>query len=231
MIWDFHNKRRGSKDGYAIYFEPIDGDLKKVRLVDETVDYGSSPIPRVDYFVSGRPVETSHLPLRVSLSYSDSARVKRENVNLPDYAVAHLANLVSDKFRALVEQLDPGVHQFVPVNIEWKNGEVDERPYFWFAPATRLYALDVEKTEPAMREMPDLPTFVRPDPSKPAHFFDGRGPSSTWVPVFRSDVVSGHDVFCAMDFPRKIFISDRLKQAFEDAGLTGWGVHGPYQLG
>lgn len=55
-------------------------------------------------------------------------RPKNRKGNLPDYAVYRIALVCSERFREVIEAHDPGVHQFEPVQIIWKDGTVDERP-------------------------------------------------------------------------------------------------------
>jgi len=53
---------------------------------------------------------------------------------------------VSSRFKELVEQFEPGVHQFVPVDIyHSKNGE-PVATYYWFIVGQRLDSVDRERT-------------------------------------------------------------------------------------
>jgi hypothetical protein len=54
--------------------------------------------------------------------------------------------LVSPRFRALVEQFEPGVHQFVPIEIYKSRKGEPVATYFWFIVGQRLDSVDREHT-------------------------------------------------------------------------------------
>lgn len=89
-------------------------------MVDKSPDRSATRIMKMDAFWSGRRIETEHL--------SKKMRPKNRKGNLPDYAVYRIAQVCSERFREVIEAHDPGVHQFEPVQIIWKDGTVDERP-------------------------------------------------------------------------------------------------------
>ncbi len=233
MIWKLNEHSYGDKDGYAFYFQPVDGNFGKVRLLDETVDIGKWEIPSTDYFNCGRHVQTEHLPRKIYPVYGRTDTNKhlvRGKAQLPGFTRLHGANLVSDEFRRVIEKFDPGVHQFVPVSIEWADGDVEAVPYFWFAVGKRLFALDPEKTQPPVAELPDGPGWVRPDPSRPAFIFDTRVTPTKWAPVLRSEVVRDSDVFCTAEMEGHLLVTDRVKVALEETGMRGLHFMGPYQF-
>ena len=135
--------------------------------------------------------------------------------------------MASAAFRDVVEAHDPGVHQFVPVRVENTKGERVEKDYFWFAPGHRIFAMNAEKTEPPMMMYPDEPNVVNPHSDRLPGFYMPRPPVEAWKPVFYKDKIGDRDLFCDGEYPGKIFISDRLKQAFEEAGLIGACGRGP----
>ncbi|MGE0630399.1 MAG: DUF1629 domain-containing protein [Hyphomicrobiaceae bacterium] len=58
--------------------------------------------------------------------------------------------LVSDRIRSTVEELEPGLHQFIPMELvapnAWKRLLVDTQ-YYWLNCCTRLEAIDISRSE------------------------------------------------------------------------------------
>jgi hypothetical protein len=50
--------------------------------------------------------------------------------------------LVSVKLRDLIEELEPGVHQFQPIELIWKKDESHAADFFWFNPCNRVDGID-----------------------------------------------------------------------------------------
>lgn len=215
MIWMLLEKgvSTGDDDGFAVYFEPLDGDIDKVETFDTSIDIGNWALLPSEAFASGRRVHEEHLPTRIRPSLS-RGHPKKSAVNLPDYFDVEHGQAVSDRFRQIVERLEPDTHQFVPVDLVWKSGEVVETPYFWFIPTVRLFALDPEQTTPELTE---------------AGFFRISTSTDDWGMVFRSSIVANHHVFCTGEMSDYIFITDALKTALEEAGIKGARYRGPYQ--
>src|SRR5262245_38509079 len=111
---------------FSYGMKALDGDLKLIKPVDMTQDGGIEIQPMGGKF--GRPLETAHLPTRIRIEGP-----RRALTDLRDgYGI-----FVDAKFKAEVEKLDPGVHQFFPVAFVWEDGSpAAER--FWFNPCHRL---------------------------------------------------------------------------------------------
>ncbi len=105
------------------------------------------------------------------------------------------------------------MHQFEPLEILDRNGQPEERDFYWFFPSTRLHALDPERVVPPLNEL---------------GYYD-KTPPPEWHFVFREEVVRDHDVFCTAELRNLIFVSDRLKQAIEEAGFPGIRFRGPFE--
>ena len=65
--------------------------------------------------------------------------------------------IVPETFRAILEELEPGVHQFFPLTLEWKDGTPIERGAgrgrspdgnvrYWFNPCNRIDGVDPVNT-------------------------------------------------------------------------------------
>ncbi len=85
----------------------------------------------------GRPVRTEHVPTRM-------AWLDRQGHPIPDFDNGLILN-VSDRAKALVERLEPGVHQFLPVDYYDARGDLVERRHFLIV-CNRLDSLDRART-------------------------------------------------------------------------------------
>ncbi|TJV04208.1 MAG: DUF1629 domain-containing protein, partial [Mesorhizobium sp.] len=74
---------------------------------------------------------------------------------MPADLMMHNSFFVSGKFREVVEKLEPGLHQFVPVELLWKDGS-HAASYFWFYPCNRIDGMDREQTTHEFREKSGL---------------------------------------------------------------------------
>ncbi|RWO81344.1 MAG: hypothetical protein EOS18_11295 [Mesorhizobium sp.] len=73
----------------------------------------------------GVPIDPTHLPTK---------KVGGGKI-MPADLMMHNSFFVSGKFREVVEKLEPGLHQFVPVELLWKDGS-HAASYFCFTHAT-----------------------------------------------------------------------------------------------
>lgn len=189
MIWLLCAKDMRDPDSPAVFYEPLDGDMKKVKLVDTSVDFGKWGIQRMEQWASGRWVDPTLVPTRLTMTSSHGGRLKRDATVVPDFIHCLFAQLVSANFRSVVEQYDPDQHQFLPVRMEWKSGEWVGKDYFWMAPGNRVFAMDVIKTQPPMIELRSGPDWHNPRPDRPAKRFAIGEPINTWTPVFIRDEI------------------------------------------
>jgi hypothetical protein len=218
-------------DGYGYGWQPLDGDMSKVRPVDRTVDFGFPEQFGAMWFRYGRWIAREHLPTLWRAISSSGKPVPRARLDPPDIESTHLADIVSQGFRDIVERFEPGIHQFEPFPIVHANGERDERPrYLMIAGQRVVISLDQTRTRPPMRQFPERPDLIKPDPAKPLHFF-ARGTSTTdWAPVFLREAVAGRHLFCTADFSGTLFVSADLRGALEEAGMRGATFLGPYAV-
>jgi hypothetical protein len=94
--------------------DPKDYDPKKLTLEDMTHD-GGLFMGYDRSLISGRRVKTEGLPTKVQ--WWDRRPV-------PDFEIIHSPTMiVSQRFRDVVEAVEPGVHQFEPVEYVTKQGE------------------------------------------------------------------------------------------------------------
>lgn len=217
MIWILTHDSLSDKAGLAFDFLPLDGNIQKVRIKDLTIDIGINPINSVHHFGCGRALDTTLLPTRLKPAYDRGGGDAAKNaLKVPDFFGVALAQVVSEKFKSIVDSMDPGAHQFYPVQIVWKNSKAEPLTCFWFAPGLRLFAFDHQRTSPPVSPIS-------------GQFRQGT-PLDQWAPAFRQDVVAEHSLFSAAEFPGAIFVTDRLKEALEQAPLKGLRFIGPYAL-
>lgn len=230
MISILSSTLASTTDGYTYAWEPLDGNMSKVRPVDLTIDFGYPEQLGARWFRYGRWISREHLPTRWRATYGDKP-VPRAKLDPPDIGFSHLADIVSQRFRDIVERFEPGIHQFEPFPIVHANGEKDDRPFYLMIAGQRvIISLDQTRTQPPMKEFPERPGLVKPDPAKPLYSFNSGTPIKDWAPVFRQEAVAGRHLFCAADFRNFLFVSADLRKALEEAGMRGATFLGPYPV-
>lgn len=104
---------------YKVNFRNLDGDPYKIEAVDATPDGGISIMRHPT--ISGRAIKTEFVPTKIE--WQDSQPVPE--VDQPFGILS-----VPDRFKEIVEQLEPGVHQFLPV--EFVDVEGNHLAHRWF---------------------------------------------------------------------------------------------------
>jgi len=127
--------------------EALNGDPFKVEADLEFDQYGTyfdtdGRVIQSTMEATGYPVKTEHLPTKVRFGGR-----KRER----DFDMNASMMVASDKFRDVLEGLEPGVHQFVPFEATWKDGS-SAGEWFWFFPGHRIDGMDREATTHPYRD-------------------------------------------------------------------------------
>lgn len=129
-------------------FDVLDGGYQAVRdarILDTTPDGGGRRFRGPLY---GREVDPDSVPRRV--------RALRRYRRLPDWNyVAVSCLLVFDQIRRFVEQFESDFHQFIPVEVSFKDGRTAP-PNFWIVPCVRLDVLHRGLTVPPVDEEKNL---------------------------------------------------------------------------
>ncbi|NMJ44427.1 hypothetical protein GWK16_24495 [Roseomonas sp. JC162] len=137
---------------------------------------------------------------------------------IPDFVPIHGRLSVSPEAKALIEEFEPGIHQFLPVEIERRrstrpiyrlDGRVLDTPYYVFFPQVMLDAVWVERSEVAVRPRLHGPPSVNPKSSRDLDKL-----------VLHREIVAGHHVWrghyqCHMD----LFFSNALAHEIEKRRL------------
>lgn len=197
--WGFEPKRNwDGEDGTA---PPI----PVLHLVD---DGGVSS----DSYHAGLPVDGGNFPKWVR--WSDPG-----GNSVPDFDNTPFLS-VSEKAKATIEQLEPGVHQFFPVEYRDKDGRPSSIRY-WFVPCNRIDSVDRSRSNMVLRHGRQwmspknasrlgeiLPGNV--DVGKPAAY------------VFNLKAIAGRHIWRDKHIGgATCFISDAMGDAFKLANLTG----------
>ncbi len=115
----------------------LDGDVFKVEVADLTPDEGFWPETGLSFVADvGRPARPEHMPTRVEW---------RDRAKLPDVNKISGALVVCDRLKDLVEQFEPSVHQFLPIDYVNTKGEPIGRRWF-FIPCVRIDSRDRRQT-------------------------------------------------------------------------------------
>lgn len=144
---------------------------------------------------------------------------------LPDFMDARLAgyvSVVSDRLRAMMEDLEPDVHQFIPMTILRSPGDAYEGPFFYLVRQTLAQGMIPERSPAAMiedRGEGRRLIKMHPKASNPYDF------------VFNSSVVGNlHYWEDASDQRKKTgttyfitgkLVSDTFRERFRAVGMTG----------
>lgn len=203
-----HQLRQGSKmlDGRQLVVEDIvavDGDPSKVVHRDKSDDGGL--YVKDTMFDTGRPIQTEHFPT--------TWKRKPSKNPIPDAMSAWKGNLfVSERFKDLIETLEPDIHQFLPATIMTRGNVVAKMHYF--VVCNRLDALDptacIPPLEPGARRYAGV---KKPDDKL----------------VFDARKVAGHHVFRDKRvFGR--FVSEELRDAIEAARFEAVDLRGAIQM-
>ena len=114
---------------------PLDGDLRLVRLIDPTQDDGWIFNGVASYDV-GRAVYPDHMP----------TRARREGAGLNIYPKRDFHHMMGEPImsaaaRDLIEEMEPGMHQFFPVEVTIGKDDAPYGTYYKFVLGSRIDTL------------------------------------------------------------------------------------------
>ncbi|WP_232820846.1 DUF1629 domain-containing protein [Thalassobius sp. I31.1] len=178
----------------------LDGNADKIGLVDATPDDGTRIISSA-YWV-GRPIKSDGIPTKLERKPWDLKRIPLLDVET--YLSGTL--LVPQSFKDLMEELEPDVHQFWPMDIYVK-GECVARKY-WFIACNRLRTLHPTACWPPLNER----GFWDPTPDMNERQNDRR--------VFSTEAIGSHHAWVDKAENLCLF-SDVFAERLMGLGLTG----------
>lgn len=150
------------------------------------------------------------LRVRVPEEMYPDRLVLRKGSPLLDYDTSDAGRVVSQAFRDLVEEFDPGVHQFVPTAVEDHDG----------TPLTTHYFMRILRPINAIRteggDLRPVGSNGIPDDTEPLTIND-----LSKFSVY-ADQIKGFGAWRDMRSKRHSFFSEALWQRLKAAGLTGF---------
>ena len=187
----------------ADYILPVDGDLRKTEFID-TSDDGGARVRNGD-LRAGRALKPDKIP----------TKAKREHPApqpLSDFYPAGGAFYVSDRFKALVEAFEPGVHQFFPVTV--KSGNKHLGSLYLFNICNRIDGMDYDACIP---------------PILPGHrVYSGLSQPGEKIVLSRRKIAGVH-IWRDKRSTIEVFISDAFCAAMRAADLVNPQASGPVE--
>ena len=158
----------------------------------------------------GLPIDPDIVPRRAFIQ----TKAKR----LMDFVSLRFRKGVTDAFRQKVEELEPGVHQFIPVEIFTRDGEPVEKTYYLMNVCHRVDAIDEEKSIVTWKGIPGI--------EEKRHCIMWGLPEGytkeTWHKnyrlVFKKELIEGMCMWIDRRYPG-LFYSDELFEFVEKAKL------------
>ena len=192
MVWSM-----GFDDGFkvTIGMRELDGDLRKVEYVDATPDWpgvggGFEP----GDLELGRAIKPDHLPTRVQWDGP-----KRSGV--PETLRGRQMMLVNDRFKDVIERFEPGIHQFFPLDLVWKDKTLAQKMHM-FNICSRLSTTDRSLSTAEMSRGGMLE------------------PSSGSI-IFNLTQIGSHHIWIDKHMYAGVYVSDALHDALIEAKITG----------
>ena len=197
MVWNI-----GFDDGMGVTYSmmEIDGDIRKIEYVDRTYSMGSvaGGFDNGDLNL-GRAIKSDHVPTK--LLWDGPASRK-----LPDAMFGRGMVKVSDRIKTIIEQFEPGLHQFFPVDVYFKSTNELARKMFYLNICTRLDSVDRELTTCPMGSV-----MWRPDQGGEL--------------VFNLDQIGNHHLWHDKHILHGWMMSDALQAALVNNNITGFVFH------
>lgn len=152
------------------------------------------------HLMTGRKLDIGPVWLRIKLG--------KPYATLPDILQMHGPWMVSEIFRKIVEEREPGVHQFFPIELEIASGGAELGPRYMLNVGQTLTAISVDRSK--------INWGTRADGSKWAY-----PPGADDDLVATRCAIVGKSLWNDRLYSVNRFISDDLKTAFDGAGVQG----------
>jgi len=200
--------------GYYVEYETLDGDMDAIRLIDDTPDEGGKPLT----FGGGRPIDPTHVPTRVK--WND-----RKKQPMADFNGGPIRS-VSARAKALIEEIEPGVHQFLPVGFVDIDGDFLEHRWFLIV-CNRLDTIDRDRVRGYImrtarngwkRWMPVSDLVRRQEFEQIPSGYDIEQPSRM---AFNLEQIGSAHLWIDKHLESGIYLSDAFDAAYRAAGLNG----------
>jgi hypothetical protein len=200
-----------SEHGFIVNVDMLDGNPAAIRSIDEEPDGGVA----FKGFTSGRRCH-------VDKGFPTKMRwLGPLNPPIPDFNQSTLLN-VSERAKAFIESIEPGVHQFVPVDYVDKQDRFVETRYFWVI-CNRIDSVDREHTTFILRKGKMWCSVSDIAEDEPELLPAGVDPKTPNRLVYNSTQIGGAQVWRDKHFGGGfIQTSNRFAHALQQSGLTGF---------
>jgi hypothetical protein len=181
---------------YRPIFDVLDGDYSKIENIDTSPDGGLDAgrfTTGSDAARNGRRIKPEFVPTKILW--------ESEPDSISDYFTPRTVPCVSERMKAIIEQFEPDVHQFFPVDVVGKNGDLFAKHYL-FIVCNRLDSVD-------RKNMPYELIGGR---------WNGTGPLN--VIIFNRRQIGGAHVWIDKHVGNTILVSSALAAALKKTKLT-----------
>ncbi len=161
-------------------------------------------LPDLDWMKTGAAIDASILPKTLKLM----SGAKKLHAFIPALACGPF--VASDEFRAIVETMEPGLHQFVPVEVVYKDGRVSDLPYFFVNIMQVLNSIRIENS--------NVYWVAPPNPHHPGALSQSAGPFKL---TLNKTIVAGKHFWRERLFNYGVFFSDELMERCNALKLRG----------
>ncbi|UWQ36907.1 MULTISPECIES: imm11 family protein [Leisingera] len=189
------------------YFEGMDGDLGAAEVADTTPD-GGTRIGKASWHVGRSVIAGKNFPTKLKRSGPGIKRAKLLDVNRQTGGL----DLVNQAFKDIVEEFEPGMHQFFPMEYYDSKGKVKIGDGYWMVICQRLDTLHDTLCVPPRNERGFIDEFNEE--------YKGRDKSLDRI-VFDKGKVPGHHMWHDKFLPMSFLFSNTLAERLIEAGLTG----------
>ena len=193
MVWSI-----GFDDGFLVTHSmmELDGDLRKIEYVDTTREMktvgGGFETGELN---CGRPIKPDYVPTKFAWGGA-------KNRKLPDAIYGRGMLLVSERIKSIIERIEPGTHQFFPIDVFYKSNKALAAKMYFLNICTRLDSVDQELTTAKMDY-----SMWRPDKGGEL--------------VFNLDQIGNHHLWHDKHVHNGRMISDELHDAMIEQGISG----------
>jgi hypothetical protein len=203
---------------YGLNVRPIYNPYPSVESLDDRFEKHFTlkkqfqpPLPMKDGKVDFAAIKRV---LPAKMKWKDSA-----DRQMPDFDRTPALN-VSERVRQVIEEIEPGVHKFEPVEYTYARGGLVETRY-WLKMGNELDSLDRDHTTMVLDEgiqwVPPRDLLRRGKPIPP-HIDPEQKPRLVFILARIGDTQMWNEPLLNSG---NVFMSDRMAQALRDAGPTG----------
>lgn len=197
--------------------EVIDGEAwAGVRFLHPDKVDRRANIPGEPLMGRGYPIVSDSAPKKVLWS--------SKRLPPPDYAFGNNAIMrVSRRFYDLVERFEPGLHQFIAVDMVHKKGEPPFDTFYWFVCCQLIDSLDPTRTTLTWKGF-DYEERME-DGFRRGFWYYDHDVKPPQISVFSLSAIGSRHIWRdPYHFRNYVHCSDAFGEALLEAGLTGFGL-------